>query len=44
MWDIKSGVPRTTIFEPFKYGVEALDVTNDGEYIVAISNEPEKQN
>ena len=39
VWDTKTGIPRKTIFLPHKHGVQALDVTPDGEYIVTLSYE-----
>lgn len=37
VWDIVTGVPKRTIFDPHPDGVLALDVSADGELIVTLS-------
>jgi WD40 repeat protein/Ca2+-binding EF-hand superfamily protein len=39
IWDAKEGTPRKTIFDPHPNGVECLDVTPDGRYIITVSKE-----
>mmetsp|Transcript_1159 Transcript_1159/g.1056 ORF Transcript_1159/g.1056 Transcript_1159/m.1056 type:complete len:178 (+) Transcript_1159:49-582(+) len=39
IWDAKTATPRKTIFDPHHYGVECLDVTPDGRFIVSVSKE-----
>jgi WD40 repeat protein len=37
VWDVNSGTPRKTIFNPHPEGVLALDVNADGSLIVTLS-------
>lgn len=37
VWDVNTGTPRKTIFNPHKDGVMALDVNEDGTLIVTLS-------
>lgn len=37
VWDVASGTPRKTIFNPHPNGVVALDVNQDGNMIVTLS-------
>ena len=39
IWDVKTGIPRKTIFDPHPLGTECMDVSKDGQYIVTISIE-----
>jgi len=39
VWDAREGIPRKTIFDPHPNGVETLDITPDGRYIVTVSKE-----
>ena len=43
IWDCKSGLPRKTIMEPHKMGVQTLDITPDGQLIVTCSKEDESK-
>ncbi|CAK90550.1 unnamed protein product (macronuclear) [Paramecium tetraurelia] len=43
IWDAKTGVPRRTIFEPHANGVQAVDISENGQYLVTLSKEePDK--
>lgn len=37
VWDVNSGTPRKTIFNPHPEGVLALDISADGSLIVTLS-------
>ena len=37
VWDVASGTPRKTIFNPHPNGVVALDINQDGNMIVTLS-------
>lgn len=37
VWDVNSGTPRKTIFNPHPEGVLALDINADGTLIVTLS-------
>jgi hypothetical protein len=37
VWDVNSGTPRKTIFNPHAEGVSALDINTDGSLIVTLS-------
>ncbi len=37
VWDVNSGTPRKTIFNPHPKGVLALDINNDGTMIATLS-------
>lgn len=37
VWDVVSGTPRKTIFNPHPNGVVALDINQDGNMIVTLS-------
>jgi hypothetical protein len=37
IWDVNTGVPKKTIFEPHPNGVMAIDVSVDGSLIVTLS-------
>ena len=39
VWDVKTGIPRKTIFDPHPLGTECMDVSKDGQYVVTISIE-----
>jgi WD40 repeat protein/Ca2+-binding EF-hand superfamily protein len=39
IWDVKTGTPRHSIFDPHPNGVQSLDITNDGRTIVTLSLE-----
>lgn len=39
VWDVVTGVPKKTIFDPHPNGVVALDVSVDGSLIVTVSKE-----
>lgn len=39
VWDVKTGTPRHSIFDPHPNGVESVDITNDGRVIVTLSRE-----
>lgn len=45
VWDVNSGTPRKTIFNPHAAGVLALDINADGTLIVTLSDAdvPSKQ-
>lgn len=30
IWDVKTGIPRKTIFDPHPLGTECMDVSKDG--------------
>ncbi len=42
VWDAKTGIPRKTIFDPHEQGTQALDISPDGQYIVTLSKDKEK--
>jgi WD40 repeat protein len=44
VWNVKTGTPRNSIFDPHPNGVESLDITNDGRIIVTISREEKEGN
>ena len=44
VWDVKTGTPRHSIFDPHPNGVQSLDITNDGQTIVTLSLEPREGN
>ena len=44
VWDVVTGVPKKTIFDPHPKGVLALDVSFDGSLIVTLSKEEEPTN
>jgi cilia- and flagella-associated protein 251 len=37
VWDAFTGVPLKTFFDPSPTGVECLDITSDGRYVVSVS-------
>lgn len=37
VWDVNTGTPRKTIFNPHPDGVLALDINNDGTMIATLS-------
>ena len=39
IWDARTGLPKKTIMDPHPNGVEALDVSPDGQLIVTLSKE-----
>ena len=43
IWDVKSGTPRHSIFDPHPNGVQSLDITNDGMTIVTLSLEEKEK-
>ena len=45
VWDVNSGTPRKTIFNPHPEGVLALDINSDGTLIATLSkaNSPTEQ-
>ncbi len=45
VWDVSTGTPKKTIFNPHPEGVVALDVSNDGTMIGTLSkaNTPQEQ-
>ena len=43
VWDVKTGTPRHSIFDPHPNGVQSLDITNDGMTIVTLSLEENEQ-
>lgn len=45
VWDVSSGTPKKTIFNPHPDGVAALDINEDGTMIVTLSkaDTPTKQ-
>ncbi len=40
VWDVNTGTPRKTIFNPHPDGVIALDINQDGTLIVTLSKAP----
>ena len=43
VWDVTTGTPLKTIFDPHPQGVECLDVTEDGQLIATLSRERENE-
>jgi cilia- and flagella-associated protein 251 len=39
VWDSYSGVPKRTYFNPYENGICALDISQDGRYLVTISDD-----
>ena len=39
IWDAKTGLPRKTIMDPHPQGIQAMDVSPDGQLIVTCSKE-----
>ena len=39
VWNVKTGTPKHTIFDPHPNGIESLDITRDGATIVTLSLE-----
>lgn len=39
VWDVITGTPQKTIFDPHPNGVECLDITSDGQLIATLSRE-----
>ncbi|EAS05799.2 WD-40 protein, putative (macronuclear) [Tetrahymena thermophila SB210] len=39
VWDASTGIPKKTIFEPHPNGCQALDISQDGQFIVTLSKE-----
>ena len=39
VWDVKSGIPLKTIFDPHPKGCESLDISPDGNHIVTLSRD-----
>lgn len=37
IWDVHTGIPKKTIFDPHANGVMDLDISVDGQYIVTLS-------
>lgn len=44
VWDVITGVPKKTIFDPHPNGVLDLDVSADGSMIVTLSKADEPSN
>lgn len=44
VWDVKTGTPRKTIFNPHTFGTQALTISPDGKYIATISKDREIHN
>ncbi len=40
IWDSIWGTPKRTYFTPHEWGVEALDISPDANYIVTLSSSP----
>jgi WD40 repeat protein len=39
VWEVTTGIPKKTIFDPHPNGVECLDVSSDGQLIATLSRE-----
>ena len=44
IWDVVTGVPKKTIFDPHPNGILDLDISTDGSMIVTLSKAEEPSN
>ncbi len=42
VWNANTGIPIKTILDPHPFGTQALDISSDGQYIVTLSRDENK--